>query len=252
MKDYKIDKELFIKNRKKMFSNLKEKSVAIIYSNSFMPRNGDQFYPFRQNSDFFYLTGIDQDKTILAICPQHHNKKYNEILFIPNTDEKSKIWSGPKYSKEFAAEISGIETIKWLDEFEAIITDLIINSDNIYLDHNEKQTFNSEYLSPNRKLIQDIQAKYPLHQYNRLSPIITNLRLIKEPEEIKLIIQACEITEKAFYKILEFVKPEVMEYEVEAEITSSFIKKWQVVSLYPVMMMNSPEGISITISGLDI
>ena len=219
-----IVNKLFIKNRKKLIERIEEKSLVILNSNDEMPRNGDQNFQFRQNSDLFYLCGIDQEKTVLTICPNHPNEKYREILFILKTNKEIEIWDGHKYSKKEASEISGIKAVIWLDEFERVFKDLMIQSEIVYLNRNENSRFTSEVPYKDIRFAEEVKSKYPLHRYERLAPIMTKLRIKKEPEEIELIQQACDITKNAFYRILKYVKPGVMEYEIEAEITHEFIK----------------------------
>ncbi|HRS53810.1 MAG TPA: aminopeptidase P N-terminal domain-containing protein [Bacteroidales bacterium] len=219
-----INPELFINNRKNFLRMMKPKSLAIFVSNDEMPRNGDQCFPFRQNSDFFYLTGIDQEKSILLLAPNCPNHKYREILFLVETNEHIAIWYGHKYTKEEATATSGIKTVMWLDEFENVLKEVMSTSENVYLNINENIRFSTEVPYKELRFADNIKAKYPLHTYYRSAPIMTNLRTIKSPLEIELISKACEITEKAFRRVLSFVKPGVMEYEIEAEITHEFIK----------------------------
>ncbi len=219
-----IKTSLFIKNREKLYKLLNKNSVAIINSADEMPRNGDQTFPYRQNSDFFYLTGIEQEKSVLLICKDCKNKEFKEILFIIKPEKTLEIWEGHKLTKEETKNISGIKTIKYLDEFSGILREIILASENIYLNRNENVKFETPVPYKDIRFANEIKEKYPLHKYNRLAPLITNLRLQKEPEEIELIKKACEITTSAFHKVLKFVKPGVKEYEIEAEITAEFIR----------------------------
>ncbi|MCK4663736.1 MAG: aminopeptidase P N-terminal domain-containing protein [Bacteroidales bacterium] len=223
MKYIPVNKKLFEKNRKKLINKIIHNSLVVLNSNDEMPRNGDQFYTFRQNSDMFYLSGIDQEKTILTICPEHPNKDYKEILFILKTNPTIEIWQGHKYSKEEASETSGVKTVKWLDEFDTIFPELVYNSDNIYLNSNENPKFCTEIILSDLRFANKIKEKYPAHNFKRLAPVLTELRIIKEKEEIKIIKHACDITEKAFYRILKFVKQGISEHEIEAEITHEFM-----------------------------
>jgi len=220
-----INSDLFVKNRQKLMQNIKKKSLVLVHSNDEMPRSGDQNFAFRQNADLFYLTGIVQEETSLVLIPDNANEKEREILFILKPDLEHEIWNGHKLTKEEAKQISGIETVKWNDEFELIFQDYAFRNKRIYLNLNESPKFRSETADRNRRKLDEIQLKFPLHQYQRLSPIIRDLRLIKEPEEIELIQKACDITSGAFKRVLKFIKPEVKEYEIEAEITHEFIRK---------------------------
>ncbi len=224
MRYKKISSELFVKNRKKLIKFLKNNSIAIVNSNDEIPRNGDQTFPYRQNSDFFYLTGIEQEKSILLICKDCKNKEFKEILFIIKPEKTLEIWEGHKLTKEEAKNISGIKTVKYIEEFSAVLREIILTSENIYLNRNENIKFETPVPYKDIRFANEIKEKYPLHKYERLAPLITNLRLQKEPEEIELIKKACEITTSAFHKVLKFVKSGVKEYEIEAEITAEFIR----------------------------
>ena len=218
-----IASDFFVENRKRLIALLEEKSLIILFSNDKMPRNGDQFFPFRQNSNLLYLCGIDQADTILTICPEHPNPKFREILFIEESTEKTKIWEGYKYTKEHAAKSSGINTVFWTSEFDTVQKDLAYHSQNIYLNIAESTKFSAELESNEYRCFLEIKDKYPLHQYHRLFPILRDLRLVKLMEEINQMLKACNITAKAFERVLHYVKPEVTEYEIEAEITHEFI-----------------------------
>lgn len=215
----------FIENRNKLVKLLKPNSIAFIHANDEMPRNGDQFFPFRQNSDLFYLTGINQEKTILVLCPDHPVDKNREILFIIKPNPSMETWYGKKLSKTEATTISGIENIIWIDDFSQISEELIYTSENIYVNLYENPRFKSEVISNAMRFAHFIHQKYPMHKTARLAPLLTNLRLIKEHDEVNIIRHACDITKDAFYRVLNFVKPGISEFEVEAEITHEFIRK---------------------------
>jgi len=188
-----------------------------------MPRNGDQYFPFRQNSDLFYLTGIDQEKTILTLCPNHPDKSLREILFIIESNEKIATWEGHKYTIEEAQKASGIETVKFISSFDSVFRELTLKADNIYINLLENPKFKPEVKSADERFITTLENEFPAHDFLRLAPLLKKLRLIKEPEEIKLMQNACDITEKAFHRIMHFVKPGVTEYQVEAELTHEFL-----------------------------
>jgi Xaa-Pro aminopeptidase len=205
-------------------TKLKKKSVALIHSNDEMPRNGDQTFPFRQNSDFFYLTGICQEESALLLFPENPNEKEREILFILKPDLNLEIWNGHKLTKEEAKLISGIEIVKWVDELDSVFRNQVLQTEKIYINLNESPKFFTEVDDRNRRKLNEIRNQFPLHKYRRLAPILRDLRLIKEPEEIELIQKACNLTSDAFHRILKFIKPGVKEYEIEAEITHEFIR----------------------------
>lgn len=224
MKYMPIDKGFFINNRKKFIKQMKPSSMAIFNSNDEMPRSADQNFPFRQNSDTFYLCGIDQEKTILLLYPDAANVAYREILFLRKTNEHIAIWEGNKYALEEARNASGVETLFWLDEFENIFNMLMKEASNVYLNMNEHGRFTTEVPYKDIRFANKIKQEYPLHNYERSAPILADLRSIKSEEEIKQIQTAVDITEKAFRRVLNLVKPGVMEYEIEAEITHEFIR----------------------------
>ncbi len=217
-----MNKDLFCKNRKKLFDKLHGNSLAIINSNDEMPRNGDQLFKFRQNSDLFYLTGINQPKTILLLSPDYPNENFREILFTTQPNELFSTWYGHQADKNELSSISGIKNIMWLEDFEITLKELMINAENVFLSSNEYIKFIPDFPDRNHRFTLDLKEKYPLHSYNRLSPILTELRLIKEEEEIASIQKACDITAKAFERVLKQVKPEVYEFQIEAEISYEF------------------------------
>lgn len=225
MKKVKYSKDFFIQNRKNLVGQLDGSSVAIITPNNELNRSGDQNFSFRQNSDLFYLTGIEQEKSILVVTPQHPDKNLREVLFTVKPNALLETWTGHKNTVEEIREVSGIQTIKWLEDFDLTVRDLILSSETIYLNINEYGKYLPEVVYKDQSLVQEMREKYPLHKYKRLAPILTQLRLIKEKTEIDLMQEACNITESAFKRILAFVKPGVKEYEIEAELLHEFISK---------------------------
>jgi len=218
-----IPSTLFKKNRDKLRKRLKNNSVAIINSADEMPRNGDQTFPYRQNSDFFYLTGIEQEKSVLIIT-KDNKKEFKEVLFLLKPEKTLEIWEGHKLTKKEAKQISDIDNIKYINEFESILKEIALSSKHIYLNRNENVKFETPVPYKDLRFADEMKEKFPFHNYNRLAPLLTELRLIKEPEEIEMIKQACKITTDAFYKVLKCIKPGIKEYEIEAEITSEFLR----------------------------
>ena len=225
MKHQIIDKKLFSQNRKNFVSKLKENGLAIINSNDEHPRSGDQTYPFKQNPDLFYLSGIDQEQTILLLFPDCPNPIYKEVLFLRQTNQHIAIWEGHKYTIENAREISGIQNIFWVDEFWNILSSIIHYADSIALNTNENDRYANAVPYKDLRFIEDLKAKYPLHHYERAALIFRDLRPIKSEPEIIYTQKACDITEDAFRRVLKFVKPGVQEYEIEAEIIHEFIRQ---------------------------
>lgn len=224
MKYLPIKPELFIQNRQRFCSFLQPNSMAIFCSNDEMPKNGDQNFLFRQNSDLFYLSGIDQEQSILIIFPNCPIQQYREILFLRETNEKIAVWEGHKYTKEEAIAASGIKTIMWLSSFETVLCELMANAQQVYLNSNENIRFSTEVEYRDLRFAKELKNKYPNHTYNRSAPIMSKLRTIKSKEEIELMQEACNITEKAFRRVAKFIKPGVMEYEIEAEIIHEYVK----------------------------
>jgi len=189
-----------------------------------MPTNADGMMPFRQNNDVFYLTGIDQEESILLLFPEFPDAKMREILFLRETNEHIAVWEGHKYTKDEATSVSGIKSVYWMSEFPAVFNMLMGLCEQVYLNSNEHSRAVVEVETRDARFINWCQKNYPLHTYQRLTPLMHHLRAIKQPEEVALIQTACNITEKGFRRILNFIKPNVMEYEIEAEFAHEFIR----------------------------
>ena len=224
MKYHKIDSKLFVRNRQRFFKQLKANSIAVFNSNDFMPTSADGSHPFVQQTDTFYLSGIDQEETVLVICPDAPDEKQKEILFIKETNEQIATWEGQKYTKEQAQDISGIKTIHWTSELYTILRTLVVQSENIYLNTNEHLRAAVTVETRDMRFVRWCRQAFPLHNYERLAPIMNDLRAVKSSLEIELIKEVCDITEKAFRRLLGFIQPGVWEYEVEAEIVHEFMR----------------------------
>lgn len=223
MKYLPIDNNLFKLNRENFIKHLKSNSIAVFNSNDVMPTSADGIMPFKQQSDIFYLSGIDQEESVLLICPDAHEQKHRVILFLRETNEEIAIWEGHKYTKEEARETSGIQSVHWLSEFESIFRSLVIQTDFVYLNSNEHLRANEEVETRDSKMIKWCKNKFPLHNYERLQPIMHQVRAIKSEMEINLIRRAVDITGLGYKRLLRFVKPGVMEYEIEAELIHEFL-----------------------------
>ncbi len=224
MKYLPIDSQLFVSNRARLNQLLKPKSIAIFNSNDIMPTNADGTMGFKQNSDLFYLSGIDQEETIVLLFPDSPDPKHREILFIRETSELIAIWEGYKYTKEHAREVSGIQTVYWSSQFEQILTTLVFEADNIYLNSNEHIRNSSVVQTRDAKFIQWVKEHYPLHHLERVAPLMYQLRVIKSSIEIAQLSEAIRITELGFRRLLKFTKPGVTEYEIEAELLHEFVR----------------------------
>jgi Xaa-Pro aminopeptidase len=224
MRYEKLSSTLFIKNRAKLIELLPPKSMVIISSNDIMPTNADGTMGFKQNSDLYYLSGLDQEETLLILYPDAPEDQYKEIAFVKETSELIEIWEGHKFTKQEAIEISGIKNIQWTSNFEQVLKTIIYSAEQIYLIDNEHIRNSSLVETQNDRLNLEIKEKYPLHKIERLAPLLNVIRMQKETIEIEALQKAIDITEKAFRRILKFTKPGVFEYEVEAEFIHEFIK----------------------------
>lgn len=217
-------KNLYINNRKNFIKQLKPGSLAIFNSNDQMPANADGVMPFRQNNDLLYLSGMDQEESVLVLFPDFYHKNQREILFLKETSELIAIWEGHKFTKEEACEISGIEEVYWLSEFKSVFNTLMAEAEFVYLNTNEHTRAVVDVETRDARFTKWCQERYPNHKYERSAPIMHNLRAIKSEEELKMMKVACDITEQSFRRILNFVKPGVTEYEIQAEYMHEFLK----------------------------
>ena len=224
MKYHQLDRQLFIKNRAKFTAQMKPNSVAVFNSNDIYPVSADSTLPFAQHRDIFYLSGVDQEESILLLFPDAPYAHQKEILFLKETNDHIAVWEGEKLTKEKAFEVSGVKTVYWLQDFEKILFELMTYSDTMYVNTNEhyRQSVTTE--TREARFVKWWKAQYPAHQVAKSNPILQHIRSIKESEEIALIQQACDITNKGFRRLLPFVKPGVMEYEIEAELIHEFVR----------------------------
>jgi Xaa-Pro aminopeptidase len=224
MKYHPIEKQLYIKNRAKFTAQMKSNSIAVFNSNDTFTTGADSTLPFKQHGDILYLCGADQEESILLLFPDALEEKHREILFLTETNEHIAIWEGAKFSKKEAQNISGIETIYWLQDFDKIFFGLMCEAETIYFNTNEHYRQSATLESREDRFIKKCKADYPAHKWEKSNPILQKLRGIKEMEEIKCIQTACDITEKGFRRILPFLEPGIMEYEIEAEFMHEFLR----------------------------
>ncbi|MBK7130037.1 MAG: aminopeptidase P N-terminal domain-containing protein [Crocinitomicaceae bacterium] len=224
MKYHSISKDLFVRNRAKFVKALAPNSVAFFNSNDIYPVSADSTLPFHQHRDIFYLSGVDQEESILVICPDAFNTAHREMLFLRETSETIAIWEGEKLTKEAAFQTSGIKNVFWLSQFETVLKTIMAQAESVYINTNEHTRRYSETETREDRFIRRLKKHYPAHTYKKSAPIMHRLRSIKEKEELDLMQQACDITEKGFRRILDFIKPNVWEYEIEAEIIHEFIR----------------------------
>jgi len=220
-----ISTEFLIRNRENLRALLKPGSLVIVHSNDIYPTNADGIMPFKQNSDLFYLTGVDQEETILVLMPDSVDPKEREILFLKETSEHTAVWEGQKLTKEQARAATGIERIEWAHSFAGFLHRMAPQAEHIYLLTNEHLRATSVVETRNARFIKECQARYPLHRYERLSPLMHQLRIYKDKEEIRIMQRACDITEQGFRRVLGFIKPGVGEWEIEAELLHEFVRR---------------------------
>lgn len=224
MKYDRINKELYIRNRSKFAKHMKTNTLAVFNSNDIFPISADSTMPFQQHRDILYLSGVDQEESILVIFPDCKNEKHREILFLKETSELIAIWEGEKLTKETAFETSGIKTVYWLDQFPVIWKQLTAEAEGIYLNTNEHLRANTEAETREDRFIKWCKSEFPAHAYHKSAPIMHRIRSIKEKEELDLMQHACNITRKGFERLLAFTKPGVWEYEIEAELIHEFVR----------------------------
>lgn len=219
-----LSKETYIENRKNFASKMMGNSLAIFNSNDILPTNADGTLPFRQNNDLLYLSGVDQEESILVLFPEAFQNQQKEILFLKETNENIAIWEGEKLSKEKAQNLSGVKNIMWLQEFPAVLKSIMAEAEHVYLNSNEHTRTNNEVETRDARFAKSLMENYPFHKYERSAPIMHQLRAVKSKAEVEQMQKACNITEKAFRRVLKFIKPGVMEYEIQAEIMHEFLR----------------------------
>ena len=221
-----IGSDLFINNRRRLIKILPKGSIAVFNSNDIMPTNADGTMPFKQNNDLFYLTGIQQEDSCLVVCPDFPDKNLREVLFLREPNEMLEKWEGHKLTRREATDISGITTIRWNGDFQKIFHHMMVMGgvSSVFLNTNEHYRSSVVVETRDARFINWCKSTYPLHQYNRVAPFMAQLRMVKQKKEIELIQMACDVTEKGFRRVLNFVKPGVMEFEIEAEYIHEFIR----------------------------
>ena len=224
MKYLPIDNKLFIKNRKNFTAKMKPSSLAVFNSNDIYPISADSTMPFEQHRDIFYLSGVDQEESILVLFPDCPKEKHREILFLKETNEHIAVWEGEKLTKDAAFKTSGIKTVYWLQDMEKVMFELMTQCDTVYINTNEHYRASVETETREDRFTKWLKDKYPAHSVAKSNPILQRLRSVKDKVEIDLLQQACNITEKGFRRVLGYVKPGVWEYEIEAEFMHEFLR----------------------------
>ncbi|MGB3774240.1 MAG: aminopeptidase P family protein, partial [Leeuwenhoekiella sp.] len=224
MKYDRIDNKLFIKNRKEFSEKIQSNSLAVFNSNDVYPIGADSTMPFQQNRDIFYLSGVDQEESILVLFPDAPKEKHREMLFLTETNEHIAVWEGEKLTKEKALETSGIKTVYWLKDFKKVFDEVMAQASTVYINTNEHYRANVTTETREDRFNKWLVAEYPAHSVAKSNPIIQRLRSVKDPIELDIMQQACKITEKGFKRVLQFTKPGVWEYEIEAEFMHEFMR----------------------------
>lgn len=233
MRSSPIPAEFFVGNRKRLVDRLPPGSLVIVNSNDVMPTNADGTMGFVQNSDLFYLSGVDQEESILVIFPGADDEKHREVLFVRETSEQIAVWEGSKLTKEQATERSGIRQVHWLEDFEAIFRQVMCQAERVFLNLNEHPRAKIEVMSREGRFVGRCQQEYPLHEYKRLAPLMHGLRAVKSSHEIAAIREAVRITDLGFQRLLRFVKPGVHEFEIEAELAHEYLRNRATGFAYP-------------------
>ncbi len=242
MKYSPIDSALFINNRRDFAQQLPKGSMAVINSNDLMPRSADQDFKFRQNSDLLFLTGIDQEETRLIVFPDCPLEGFEEVLFIRKTNKHIAVWDGHKYTKEEATKASGIQKIQWTEDFDGVLKTLMHLAETCYLNSNEHGRYTTKVPTADMRFAKEMREKFPFHNFERAAPILTDLRSVKSAIEIDLMREAIKITGNAFNKVLRFMQPGVMEYEVEALILHEFIANRATGPAYPSIIASGQNA----------
>jgi Xaa-Pro aminopeptidase len=216
---------LFTANRERLKQLLPPRSLAVVNTNDLPPTNADGSLPLVVNSDIFYLTGVEQEQSILVLNPDAEDPKHREILFLREASPENELWEGHKLTKAEARELTGIETIHWLPEFSRLFHRLMCAAEHVYLNTNEHNRAVIEVESRDARFIAEVKKNYPLHDYRRLAPLLHQLRAVKSEAEVALIQEACDVTKAAFERVAKFTKPGVAEYEIEAEYAHEFIRR---------------------------
>lgn len=225
MKYDRIDKSLYINNRQNFTAQMAANTLAVFNSNDIYPVSADSTLPFAQHRDILYLSGVDQEESILVLFPNASNPAHREVLFLKETSELIAIWEGEKLTKQTAFETSGIQTVYWLQQFPTIFKQLMAEAQGIYLNTNEHLRANTEVETREDRFIKQVKQDYPAHQVHKSAPIMHKIRSVKHQIELDLMQQACNITEAGVRRLLGFIKPGVWEYEIEAELAHEFLRK---------------------------
>ncbi|MDB0037888.1 aminopeptidase P N-terminal domain-containing protein, partial [bacterium] len=242
MKYDRIKKDLFVANRANFVKQINQNALAVFNSNDIFPISADSAMPFQQHRDILHLSGVDQEESILVISPNSKNEAHREVLFLKETNEHIAVWEGEKLTKEAAFEVSGIKTVYWLNQFETIFKQMMVEVDSIYLNTNEHLRADTIVQTREDRFINKVKQDYPSHQVRRSAPIMHSIRSVKHPIELDLMQTACDITKKGIERLLGFVKPGVWEYEIEAELIHEFLRNRSQGFAYTPIVASGPSA----------
>ncbi len=224
MKYHRINRDLFIYNRKRFTERMSGHALAIFNSNDIFPISADSTMPFQQHRDIFHLSGVDQEESVLVLFPTSRNEQHREVLFLRETNEHIAVWEGEKLTKEAAFDVSGIKTVYWLSQMDTILKQMMADADTVYINTNEHLRASTEVETREDRFTKKFLAQYPAHQVRKSAPIMHEIRSVKHEIELELMQMACDITEKGVRRLLKFIKPGVWEYEIEAELMHEFLR----------------------------
>lgn len=242
MKYDRINKDLFIANRANFVSKMEKNTLAVFNSNDIYPISADSTMPFQQHRDIFHLSGVDQEESILVISPNSKNETHREVLFLKETNAHIAVWEGEKLTKEAAFDVSGIKTVYWLDQFDVIFKQMMVEVESIYLNTNEHLRANTIVQTRDDRFAIRVKQDFPAHQVRRSAPIMHSIRSIKHAIELDLMQTACNITKKGVERLLGFVKPGVWEYEIEAELIHEFLRNRSKGFAYTPIVASGPNA----------
>jgi Xaa-Pro aminopeptidase len=237
--------KLFVRNRARLRRSLPKGALVLVQANDVMPTNADGTLGFKQNADLLWLSGIDQEETILVLFPDAPNPRHREILFVRETSERIAIWEGQKLTQEETTQRSGIATVMWTKDFEGLLPDLLFQAQSVYLTTNEHPRAARGVQTRNDRFIQRLRQEYPLHRLERLAPLLHPLRYVKDKAEVDLITEACRITGHGFERVLEFLRPGVGEWEIEAELVHEFTRRRSRGFAYPPIIGAGANGCAL-------
>lgn len=235
MRHAQIDSELFAANRRRLVALLPPKALAIVHAADVLPTSGDGTLKIHPSSDLFWLSGIEQEESVLVLCPQAADPANREMLFVRQPNDHLAVWEGHKHTKEKAKELSGIHKIRWLSELPGALHLLMCECESVWLNANEHERAAYEVEDRDLRMARSLIARYPLHRYERLAPLMRRLRAVKSPAEVALLRRAIDITDAGLRRMLSILKPGVMEYELEAELAYEFIRRRARMAYEPIV-----------------